>query len=981
MKKKILLSVLVLASALLLASCKKKPPVEPEKKAPVLHGIIDVEVQNGAQFDPLDGVSAVDEVDGDLTGAITVEGTVDTKVDKVYTLTYKVVNSAGLEASKDRKVTVYTPNRPPVIKGNQNYVLAVGETFTPEAVTASDPEDGDVTNKLVTKGTVDTTKVGMYQIVYTVKDAEGLTASAVSNVLVVLAADKDKLANGSYNFKFADSDVKNTFFAAAERYLLDNMVGGIPFYVANAFSLKANRINLPVDSFIPSFGWGFSRADITLDDSVVGDAEGNPGQTGKYTYRTWNNSQFSTLNYWVYDDSVSADFMDPITGSFFRMVLKASKDGWEWAPDLAAGFPVPANPDAKGASKTWTITVRDGLEWAFHPSVDTSSFQYKALTAADFVWSYREALERGYFRALSGGGDFVKEIEGAEDFSKVAATIFGEKELNFTPNAEQKAELDAAWEKVGITLSEDGKSITFKTKQKKSEFDAMYLMQWPAIQRDLYEKHGKLYGSDEKTIASSGLYVMTDHQDGKITKYVKNTKYPHAGETKWTGQEIVIYENATIAFQAFLDGKLDVVGVPNERLSEFISDPRLLQTPDATTWRLNINGLQTVERQQAQFPGSKYVPEPMLGYTEFRKALYWILDRKDLQQNWVPASGIGISYFSSAYYVDPVSGIPYRSSPQAKAIEDDYGVEDWGYDEGLAKAYFKQAIVKAIADGHYKKGTGLNPTIITLDVLFMNLTVSEATKLRADFVENAFEKLIDNEYFFRVEVNIKDTPFPDIYYNYQMTGDFDIAIGGISGSTLDASSFLDVFSSDNRGGFTINWGFDSSLPEIEVTWTEDDVERTEIFSYDAIVSALNGKVSVQNGMEVPPKLVTGEHTTWSSALNTLEDFFDGEAFPEFEENATYEIIKDTNTIGGIWIVLPADLDFEDLVDLFFEAGFDYFDQTEDYDDEWVSEFSGPFDAMHAKDLLNDLGAEICDAYGIDVPVDDEGAPLNAIFIY
>ena len=96
----------------------------------------------------------------------------------------------------------------------------------------------------------------------------------------------------------------------------------------------------------------------------------------------------------------------------------------------------------------------------------------------------------------------------------------------------------------------------------------------------------------------------------------------------------------------------------------------------------------------------------------------------------------------------------------------------------------------------------------------MQLTASDATKVRSDFVKQSFENLVDNTNFERLLVEIVDTPFPAIYYDYMMTGDFDIAIGGISGSTLDASSFLDVFSSDNRGGFTINWGFDSSLPEI-----------------------------------------------------------------------------------------------------------------------------------------------------------------------
>ena len=118
-----------------------------------------------------------------------------------------------------------------------------------------------------------------------------------------------------------------------------------------------------------------------------------------------------------------------------------------------------------------------------------------------------------------------------------------------------------------------------------------------------------------------------------------------------TGQDIIIYDKAEVAFQAFLDGKLESSSVPNARIQEFISDSRVRRTPDSTTWRLNLNALKTVEAQQAQFPGSTFVPEPILGYTEFRQALFHIMDRKDLQDNWVPTSGIGITHFSSAYYL------------------------------------------------------------------------------------------------------------------------------------------------------------------------------------------------------------------------------------------------------------------------------------------------------------------------------------------
>ena len=75
-------------------------------------------------------------------------------------------------------------------------------------------------------------------------------------------------------------------------------------------------------------------------------------------------------------------------------------------------------------------------------------------------------------------------------------------------------------------------------------------------------------------------------------------------------------------------------------------------------------------------------------------------------------------------------------------------------------------------------------------------------------------------------------------------------MSSISGSTLDASSFLDTFSSDNRSGFLLNYGYDSSVPEIEVRWNEDGREYFETFSFDAIYELLNGLVYLKDGNKI-----------------------------------------------------------------------------------------------------------------------------------
>ena len=67
----------------------------------------------GKEFkDP--GYTAVDDVDGDVTANVTVEGNVDINTEGDYTLTYKAKDSSGNETKVERKVTVEQKKEPVV---------------------------------------------------------------------------------------------------------------------------------------------------------------------------------------------------------------------------------------------------------------------------------------------------------------------------------------------------------------------------------------------------------------------------------------------------------------------------------------------------------------------------------------------------------------------------------------------------------------------------------------------------------------------------------------------------------------------------------------------------------------------------------------------------------------------------------------------------------------------------------------------------
>ncbi|PMH41163.1 chitinase [Vibrio sp. 10N.286.49.B3] len=159
-----------------------RPPVEGDK--PTLSGINDARVLHRSQFDALEGVTARDYEGNDLTYSIVVDGYADTNQIGLYALTYTVTDASDQTTSELRAVEVYSQK--PFFKGVENTKVQQGERFDPLAgVTATDPEDGDLTSQIVVIGEVDTDRLGQYELSYQVTDSANQTVSTQRTVSVV----------------------------------------------------------------------------------------------------------------------------------------------------------------------------------------------------------------------------------------------------------------------------------------------------------------------------------------------------------------------------------------------------------------------------------------------------------------------------------------------------------------------------------------------------------------------------------------------------------------------------------------------------------------------------------------------------------------------------------------------------------------------------------------------------------------------------
>ncbi|MEH7746482.1 DUF5011 domain-containing protein, partial [Neobacillus drentensis] len=149
---------------------------------PVISGIEDKSINITSNFNPIYGVTAMDNADGDITGKIIVTGTVDITRPGMYTLTYSVEDNSGNTTTGTRNITVID-NVKPVIYGLEDISINIGSNFDSfNGVTAIDNVDGDLTGKIITTGSVDTTHLGMYTLTYSVEDNSGNTTTGTRNI-------------------------------------------------------------------------------------------------------------------------------------------------------------------------------------------------------------------------------------------------------------------------------------------------------------------------------------------------------------------------------------------------------------------------------------------------------------------------------------------------------------------------------------------------------------------------------------------------------------------------------------------------------------------------------------------------------------------------------------------------------------------------------------------------------------------------------
>ena len=85
------------------------------------------------------------------------------------------------------------------LKGEANITLNIGDKYTEQGATAKDDTDGDISSKISTSGSVNTSKAGKYTVTYKVKNSKGKEATVTRTITVKAKETPKKEENNKEN--------------------------------------------------------------------------------------------------------------------------------------------------------------------------------------------------------------------------------------------------------------------------------------------------------------------------------------------------------------------------------------------------------------------------------------------------------------------------------------------------------------------------------------------------------------------------------------------------------------------------------------------------------------------------------------------------------------------------------------------------------------------------------------------------------------
>lgn len=705
-----------------------------------------------------------------------------------------------------------------------------------------------------------------------VKKADGLVAiNAASSIKTIEQAFEDAknqiadvipAANGIYSFASETVEERTKILGLLEEYAIQHNMTGLTLFENGSYTMYNPRVTLGTENYIIGYGFG-----TLAEGAITADLETESNVLWKRYYHTVNASDPATINYLNDNGSEVGDLYAYIGASYYTTFMNATKDGYEWVPELAKGEIEAVNPSDDGRATTWRFPVRtgaDGLKYTTNSSLASrAAFNNRLVELEDYLTPFKMLLNQTnqLFRGSELANQTTSAIKGAKAYYNATAT---------NPNG-------GDFSSVGVRVYEEDGVAYFEVEyvQPMTAFYAMYYissslyMPIPQEFIDLVTVQNYLGFNEDKSespVDNSlvlGAYALERWDSGQQIVFKKNPNYVYA-DTKYSieGVHINILTAATedreAVIREFLAGNIDSASIPQTRLEEFKNDPRTRKTRGNANFKLNINALDAESWEKffgengtiSQNSKDQYWEvEPALSNKNFVKGISLAINRVKFAD--ARGSIASVDFLSPDYLSDPENGVSYANTEaHQKAIQQLLvDTDGYGYNLELAREYFRMALSELEADGVYQPGTVSNPTVIEIEIAWMYAQHETGYHNEIkQFLEDAFNDSSVSGGKYKLDVKFWCGAVWSEGYERMQNGKFDIGFGSISGNALNPLDFISTLSVDPAisGGWTLNWGTDTNALA-----SDSIVYKGMRWTFDALYKAATSSAIVVNGEQQP----------------------------------------------------------------------------------------------------------------------------------
>ena len=206
----------------------------------------------------------------DITNLIEISSNIDNTKIGEYNVEYKI-RYKDKEELISRKINIVDNINPELtLNGKQEVSIYVGNSYNEEGASAIDNYDGDISDKILIEGEVNTNKEGEYKITYKVSDSSNNESIKERVVKVVTRpiVHKDGVAVLNYHFFYQGADIGDANcmniekFESHLKYLKDNDYKALTMEEFKKWMY--GEIEIPQKSVL-----------ITIDDGAMGTGKHN----------------------------------------------------------------------------------------------------------------------------------------------------------------------------------------------------------------------------------------------------------------------------------------------------------------------------------------------------------------------------------------------------------------------------------------------------------------------------------------------------------------------------------------------------------------------------------------------------------------------------------------------------------------------------------------------------------------------------------